>query len=235
MTDVKSAGRTSRRDRAKATRLRILTSAQQLFLDRGYPDTTMDDVAAAAGVAVQTVYYTFKTKSLLLRETIDLASTGQPDQPRAAERPWMHEAITAGSGDRALAVAVENGVDIYTRTMPLWPALQAASATDPDVQHYFSSIVADRRAGMRQLVRHLDELGYLRRDTTPEHGSDVVAALFTPETYLALTRDAHWPIEKFKAWLWQTLRTQLSGRTGPAPDALQGLSYAPWVTTPAQG
>ncbi len=233
MTDVKSVGRSSRRDRAKATRLRILTSAQQLFLERGYPDTTMDDVAAAAGVAVQTVYYAFKTKSLLLRETIDLASTGEPDQPRAAERAWMQEALSTESGDRALAVAVENGVDIYTRTVPLWPALQAASANDPDVQHYFSSIVADRRAGMSQLVRHLDELGYLRPDISSEHGADVVAALFSPETYLALVRDAHWPIEKLKAWLWQTLRTQLSGRTGPAPDALQGLSYTSGVSAPA--
>ena len=73
MTDVNSHPRTSRRDRARATRLRILTSAQALFIERGYAATTMEDIAAAAGVAVQTVYYTFRTKALLLREVVELA------------------------------------------------------------------------------------------------------------------------------------------------------------------
>lgn len=37
-------------------------------LERGYAATTMDEIAARAGVAVQTVHYTFRTKGLLLRE-----------------------------------------------------------------------------------------------------------------------------------------------------------------------
>jgi TetR/AcrR family transcriptional regulator, regulator of autoinduction and epiphytic fitness len=233
MADVNSTVRTSRRERAKATRLGILASAGQLIVERGYPQTTMDDVAAAAGVAVQTVYYTFKTKSLLLREIIELTRAGEPDQPLVPVRVWMHEAVTAESGDRALAVAVEHGVDIYTRIAPLWPALQAASANDPDIRDYFAAVVADRRAGMRQVVHHLDELGYLRPEVSPEQGSDVVTALFSPETYLAFTRDAHWPIERFKAWLWDILRSQLSGQTEQTLLAVEGLSFASWVPAAA--
>lgn len=226
MKDVKSTGGASRRDRAQATRLRILTSAQQLFVERGYPATTMEDVAAAAGVAVQTVYYGFKTKSRLLRETIELAGAGRPDESPVAERAWMREAMAAESGDRALALTVEHGIDIYARAGSLWSALQAASALDPDVERYLTTMVANRRAGMRQVVRRLDALGYLRADTTVEHASDVFTALFSPEIYLALTRDGSWPIEKFKAWLWQTLRWELSGRTRQSREALQGLSFA---------
>jgi hypothetical protein len=57
---------------------------------------------------------------------------------------------------------------------------------------------------MGQLVRRLDEIGYLRPDLTAQHGADLVFALFSHETYLALTRDANWPIEQYKAWLWAT-------------------------------
>lgn len=225
MTAVNSDPRTSRRERARATRLRIVLSAQALFVERGYPATTMEDIAAASGVAVQTVYYTFKTKSLLLREAVDLAGAGRPDEPPVGERAWLQEAMTEPSGDRALAIAVEGGVDIYARAAPLWPALQAASVADPEVEGYFRSMLANRRAGMAQLAHHLHEIGYLRPDLMPDRGGDIVFALFSHETYLALTRVAGWSIEAFKAWLWATLRAQLSGASQPAPGAVRGLSF----------
>jgi TetR/AcrR family transcriptional regulator, regulator of autoinduction and epiphytic fitness len=228
-TSVNRDVRTSRRERARATRLRILTTAQTLFIDRGYPATTMDDIAAAAGVAVQTMYYTFGTKASLLREVVELAGAGQPDEPPVAERAWMREVMTEQSGDRALAVAIEHGVDIYARAAPLWPALHAASVTDPDVEEYFRSLAANRRAGMGQLVRRLEEIDYLRPDVMASYGADIVFALVSHETYLALTRDAGWSTEQYKAWLWSTLRTQLSDSDAPARDALRGLSFEPLV------
>ena len=42
----------TRRDRARATRLRITKVAYTLFSERGYAETTMADIAEAAGVAV---------------------------------------------------------------------------------------------------------------------------------------------------------------------------------------
>jgi TetR/AcrR family transcriptional regulator of autoinduction and epiphytic fitness len=226
MTTVNSDPRTSRRERARATRLRIVRSAHELFVERGYPATTMEDIAAAAGVAVQTVYYTFKTKSLLLREAVDLAGAGSPDEPPVAQRAWLQEAMTEPSGDRALAIAVEHGVDIYARAAPLWPALQAASVADPDVVDYFRSIVANRQAGMRQLVHHLREIGYLRPEMAAVRGGDILFALFSHETFLALTRDAGWSTEEYKAWLWAALRRELSGVSHPAPDAVHDLTFA---------
>ena len=115
-------------------------------------------------------------------------------------------------------------MDIYARAAPLWPALHAASVTGPDVETCFRSVVANRRAGMGQLVRRLGEIG-LRPDLTAQRGADLVFALVSHETYLALTRDASWPIEQYKAWLWATLRTQLSGQAPPATDAVKGLSF----------
>jgi AcrR family transcriptional regulator len=225
MTAVNGEPRTTRRERARATRLRILTSAQALFIERGYPTTTMDEIAAAASVAVQTVYYIFKTKSLLLRDAVDLAGAGRPDEPPVARRAWLQEAMTEPSGDRALAIAVEHGVDIYARVAPLWPALRAASVTDPDVDGYFRSVVADRHAGMGALVRRLNEIGYLRADLASDRGGDIMFALFSHETFLALTQDAGWSTGEFKAWLWGALRTQLSGVSHPVPDAVRGLSF----------
>src|SRR5688572_16279805 len=66
MTHVK--GRTgTRRDRAQATRRRIVDRAHELFSELDYAGTTMEAIADAAGVAPQTVYYVFGTKARLLR------------------------------------------------------------------------------------------------------------------------------------------------------------------------
>ena len=46
----------ARREQARATRRQVLAAATALFLERGYAATTMADVAARAGVVVQTVY-----------------------------------------------------------------------------------------------------------------------------------------------------------------------------------
>ncbi|MDQ5840364.1 MAG: TetR/AcrR family transcriptional regulator, partial [Chloroflexota bacterium] len=47
---------TTRAERARLTRRRIIDAAAELFLERGYGATMLDQVAGRAGVAVQTVY-----------------------------------------------------------------------------------------------------------------------------------------------------------------------------------
>ena len=51
-------------------RAAILAGAEEVFLDRGYALTTMDDVATAAGVGKQTVYRHFASKEALFENLI---------------------------------------------------------------------------------------------------------------------------------------------------------------------
>ncbi|WP_099021965.1 TetR/AcrR family transcriptional regulator [Mycolicibacterium palauense] len=51
-------------------RAAILSGAEEVFLDRGYGSTTMDDVAAVAGVGKQTVYRHFASKEVLFESLI---------------------------------------------------------------------------------------------------------------------------------------------------------------------
>jgi hypothetical protein len=45
------------------------------------------------------------------------------------------------------------------------------------------------------------------------------------QTAIDAAHGSNWPIEEYKAWLWTTLRTQLSVASEPAPDAVRGLSF----------
>ncbi|MGH2394330.1 MAG: helix-turn-helix domain-containing protein, partial [Candidatus Limnocylindria bacterium] len=68
--DVAAGARPSRRQRAAATRRRIGEAAFRLFALSGYAATTMEAIAREAGVAVQTVYFTFHTKAAVLIEAM---------------------------------------------------------------------------------------------------------------------------------------------------------------------
>jgi len=77
-----------RQEQAAATRTAILDAAQRLFETDGYPATTMEAIAAEAGVALKTVYVAFATKSGLLRAVWDLLLKGDEDAAAVAAREW---------------------------------------------------------------------------------------------------------------------------------------------------
>src|SRR6266566_10018928 len=84
----------SRRERAKATQWRIVKAAYTLFCARGYAGTTMTQIAEAAGVAVQSVYFTFHTKAALLSRAYDFAVMGE-EEPQIPQRQAWYQAMTA--------------------------------------------------------------------------------------------------------------------------------------------
>lgn len=208
----------------------MLDRARELFVTVGYAATTMEQIASEAEVAVQTLYYTFRTKGQLLREVVETTAAGQENAPPVVERPWMLQVLSADSSQRALALAVEHGTDIYERVAPLWPAVNAAAAADPDVGRYWQGVTDGRRAGQRQIVARLAELGALRHGLDVDRATDLVVVLFGHDVYRGLVRDAGWTVVVYKAWLFTTLVRQLLQRPRLARDAYSDLSFAASIT-----
>src|SRR5437763_15977452 len=77
-----------RREQAAATRREILDAAQRLFERQGYAATTMEAIAAEAGVALKTVYVAFETKSGLLRALWHLLLRGDERDAPVGDRDW---------------------------------------------------------------------------------------------------------------------------------------------------
>lgn len=225
MGAVKSP-RPTRAERARQTRRRMLDSARALFISDGYAATTMDRIAEHAGVAVQTLYYTFRTKGQLLCEVVEVTAAGDEDPPPVQQRAWVQDMLTATSGQRALALAVEHGADIFVRAAPLWPVVTEAAA-DPWIAQYWRGVAAARRTSQARLVARLGELGVLRHGLDPERGTDLMVALFGHDVFRSLVSQAGWSVPEYKAWLLTTLAQQLLQRPKLARSAYSDLSYAP--------
>src|SRR6266536_3600734 len=104
-----------RQQQAAATRREILEAAQQLFEQQGYVATTMEAIAAEAGVALKTVYIAFMTKSRLLRALWDLLLKGDAEEAPVAERPWYREIMEQPDPERQLRLNARNACVVKRR------------------------------------------------------------------------------------------------------------------------
>src|SRR5215207_8166992 len=79
----------NRARQAAETRRRVVDAAARLFLRHGYAATSINSIAAEAGVAVQTVYASMRTKREILETVIQLAVRGEEGEVSLAESvPW---------------------------------------------------------------------------------------------------------------------------------------------------
>ena len=80
-------GQPGRRElKARATRHRILDAAEVLFIRDGYAATAIAAIAAAADVAVQTVYAVFGTKRAILAGLLAARTVGDDDSAALSDR-----------------------------------------------------------------------------------------------------------------------------------------------------
>jgi len=105
-----------------ATRKRIAETALELFQRQGYADTTIDQIAAAAGVGRRTVFRHFATKDAILVDHLSLRR--EVTLQRLRERP-VDEPLTA-SLHAVLRGLAEEGYDLR-----LLAQIRAVLTTEP--------------------------------------------------------------------------------------------------------
>ncbi|HEY8548146.1 MAG TPA: TetR family transcriptional regulator [Acidimicrobiales bacterium] len=199
-----------RRERSRRTRARVVGAATDLFVADGYLATTVEAVAARAGVAVQTVYYVFGTKSNLLAAVLDTRIVGDDEPLALLERPWVDTVAHAPDGRSAIGSLVRECVTILERVAPVYEAVRRASA-DPDVGALLVDNRSRRRSDERRLVEMVAEAGHLRPDVDVDTAADIVYGVLNEEVFLLLTADCGWPTERFRAWATGLLLQQLAG------------------------
>ena len=207
MADVNPA-RPSRRDRARATRLRMIHAAQRVFIASGYAGARMTDIATEAGVAVQTVYFTFHTKAELLQACYELAVLGEDDPRPPPAQPWHTAMLDARDGRAAIRRFAEGNSAIAARVALLDDVVRSA-AHEPDTIQVRDHNEQLRRDGYRRIIDHLAGRFGLPAYLDPEVAVDILLTLAGPATYRALVADYGWPHDHFVDWLATTLSQQL--------------------------
>ncbi|MET0323638.1 MAG: helix-turn-helix domain-containing protein [Ilumatobacteraceae bacterium] len=199
-----------RRRRSLRTRARIVEAARQRFVEHGYLATTIESIADAGGVAVQTVYYVFGTKRNVLAAVLDTTIAGDAEPVAVLERPWIERFAAAPDAPSALALLVDGGVEIITRAAPVYEVVRTAAA-DPEVGALLEGNRRARRADQRRLVEMMVEAGHLRAGLDVDTAADVFYAVVNEEVHRLLVVDCRWELGRFRTWVRAVLSAQLLG------------------------
>jgi len=206
-----SAARPSRREKAQATRGRILECALAAFTEHSYAATTMASVARDAGVAVQTVYFTFHTKGDLLQAVYEHVVLG-PDGVPPHQSAWWRATERAPDVDTAVRTLVEGTVTFLERAAPL----VAAVLGDPTARAAYDANEGLRREGNEYLVTVLSAKHPLRPGLPPGKARDVLLVLTGPPIYTQLTRDLGWTRLEVAGWITAAVLRELFDVDTPA-------------------
>ena len=212
----RSATKPTRRDRALATRLRITKAAYTLFCERGYTGTTMADVAEAAGVAVQTVYLVFHTKSELLSRTYDFSVLGEEEPLPPELQPWHAQMTAEPDVARAVRHAVAGIGTILARATPLDTVVRASAASDPDAARVRAMHERWRAEGYRAMLEVLLTKSALRDGLTHERATQLLLMYVGMDAYRVLVHDFGWSHPDWIDWTVATVSEQVfaSARSG---------------------
>ena len=198
----------TRRERAQETRLRIVRAAHRLFVTRGYSGATMADIAAAAGVAVQTVYFVFHTKAELLQACYELAVLGEDDPKPPELQPWWGAMLRAKTPAAAARHSASGSTSIVARAGALDDIVRAARH-EPDAVAVREFSERLRRDGHRVLVTHLAKTFGLARGLSVERATDLLLMLGGPSVYRSLVLDSGWSEQEFVSWVAKAVQQQV--------------------------
>ena len=187
-----------REQQTEQTKRSVVEAAHQLFVANGWAATGMREVAATAGVALETVYSHFSSKRGLLRAVVDAAAVGDDAPVPMAQRP---EFLALGTGGRAarLRAAARLVTAVHQRTTPVAKMLREAAPADDEIAEMLQSTRERQRRDVETgLALILD-----RPPTVTER--DGMWAIVSPEVYLLLVEESGWDAEQFEEWIGATL------------------------------
>ncbi len=190
-----------RTEQARATRRRIIECARGLFLEQGYAATTLDQIAARAGVAVQTVYFHYGNKRTVLKEVMDVLAVGDDAPVPLLERPWVEQARDEPDARRALGIWLRNGRVIFGRVAPMLSIVRDAAGADPEMAEQWRTNQDQRYIAFRTLAEMLAAKKALRPGLTVQKAADIIFTLDSPEVYLLLTVERGWSPAQWQSWV----------------------------------
>lgn len=199
---------TTRRAQSATTRQRIIDSARELIVERGYRATTIAAIAEQAEVDTATIYELVGRKPVLLRELVEQALSGTDRPIAGADRDYVRAMRAEPDAVAKLEIYATAVAQIQTRMAPLFLAVRDASATEPEVAVVWQQISDRRAANMRLVVADLAGTGRLRADLSHEDAADIIWATNSPEFYVMFTSERAWDPDRFKQWLadaWRRL------------------------------
>jgi AcrR family transcriptional regulator len=194
---------------AAGTRRSIVEAGRALFEKDGYAATSMPAIAAAAQVAVKTLYLAFGSKPELLRAIWDQRLAGAEAATPVLERSWWREVEADDSPAAKLRLLAVQSGGVKSRTGRLLIVIRDAADTHPDVRALWDEIEAKLYQVSTAVVDQLAAAGALRTGLDPTEAADLLWTINHPSTWQLFVERRGWSDDTYQQWLARTFTAQL--------------------------
>lgn len=195
----------SRQRQSDETRTRIADAAQHLLETVGFAAMTVEAIAEAAGVATQTVYANFGSKSGIMLELLERARFGpqyeesirrvfQTSDPRARLR------LVAGI-PRQIYECEHATLRLVTAGGALSPAL-AAAQKEQECRRYEMQAV---------MIQFLVDEGVLKPGLDTTTARDLLWLYTARDIFRLLVLERGWTADQYEKWIGERLVEELIG------------------------
>ncbi|WP_426502079.1 TetR/AcrR family transcriptional regulator [Dactylosporangium sp. McL0621] len=198
-----------RATQARRTRAQIVAAAAELFVANGYAATTVEAIAAAAGVSRKTVFTSVGSKAALIRLAYDQATAGDDEPVPLRRRPAIQALEAEPDPARMLAGFADLLTGIHGRIARLHAALTVAAGSDAEARTQCEELERQRAAAMRRPATLISRRGALRRGLTIATAADILWLHSDPVLYHQLVHKRQWTPAQFRDWLTLALQRQL--------------------------
>ncbi|RKR30243.1 TetR/AcrR family transcriptional regulator [Arthrobacter oryzae] len=168
----------------KLTRDMIVERALELFTEKGYATTTIDEIAAAAGTTRATFYAYYPSRADLMRDFMARVNAvlDRADAPGSGSTaPDLVDVVRAGELPGILAW-LESRAVLWPVFRPYLDVLDEAAAVDREVRSmvdgWHEEVISDLVRGMQLAGRFSEETRHIR-GTLAFTALDYVATLWT--------------------------------------------------------
>lgn len=196
-----------RRAQALATREHIVTVAEQLFAQNGYANTTIESIATAASVAVQTIYNCLGSKAAILA-AVAARPTSAVDDVAAICRVIRDDA-TAGRPGVELVSALADWLATKNRSSAsMLELFDEAAAVDQRVRKQDAQAARESQKHFALIAASVRSSGGAT-SMTDKQVAEAIRAVGHPRFYRETVIEGTQSHDGYRLWLDRTLRQLL--------------------------
>ncbi len=194
---------------ATETRRAVVSAAHGLFISQGYARTTIAEIAASAGVSVETIYAAFRNKATLLHRVWDVTVGGDDEDVVFHERPEVLAIRAEPDLARRLELQAVFSTRTASRIAPFLLMVQASAGADASAADMLAEMGRQRLVGIGVMAREAAATGQLA--VSEEECRDVIWSMTDGILWHRLVNERGWSNDRFATWLgrlWVRLLVQ---------------------------
>ncbi|WP_458315737.1 TetR/AcrR family transcriptional regulator [Mycolicibacterium brisbanense] len=188
--------RTRREEYAAQTRQAVIAAARELFAQRGFFATTVNDIADAGRVSAGTVYQQCGGKQGLLRSLMDTRTTA----------PLVQQTLdvidAADNLDQALEALADSYLDFYRQFDDIIQVVLATAPHDVEAMAALTDATTRHRSALQVIARKLRQLGEFSPTFSDDDFVDLTLYHYGPQNgYHFTVAVLGWPEERARAFV----------------------------------